>query len=63
MAYPSGRVSSPLERLALAVAYADAALVLGLFPALFFSPPEQGCSLCPPNLLLADGQPGACSQR
>lgn len=58
MAYPSGRLSSPLERLALAVAYADAALVLGLFPALFFSPPEQGCSLCPPNLLLAAGQPG-----
>ena len=58
MAYPSGRLSSPLERLALTVAYADAALVLGLFPALFFSPPEQGCSLCPPNLLLADGQPG-----
>ncbi len=58
MAYPSGRLSSPLERVALAVAYADAALVLALFPALFFSPPEQGCSLCPPNLLLADGQPG-----
>src|SRR6266568_1171770 len=53
MAYPSGRLSSPLERVALAVAYADAALVLALFPALFFSPPEQGCSLCPPNLLLA----------
>jgi signal transduction histidine kinase len=58
MAYPSGRLSFPLERLALVVAYADAALVLGLLPALFFSPPEQGCSLCPPNLLLADGQPG-----
>src|SRR6266571_1276871 len=52
MAYPSGRLSSPLERVALAVAYADAALVLALFPALFFSPPEQGCSLCPPNRLL-----------
>jgi len=58
MAYPSGRLSSRVERLAITVAYADAALVLGLFPALFFSPPEQGCSLCPPNLLLADGQPG-----
>ncbi len=40
------------------VAYADAALVLGLFPALFFSPPEQQCSMCPPNLLLTDAQPG-----
>jgi signal transduction histidine kinase len=58
LAYPSGRLSSPLGRLAVAVAYADAALVLGLLPALFFSPPEQGCSLCPPNLLLADSQPG-----
>jgi signal transduction histidine kinase len=58
LAYPPGRLSSPLERLALTVAYADAALILGLVPALFFSPPEQGCSLCPPNLLLADAQPG-----
>ena len=58
LAYPSGRLSSPLDRLAVTVAYADAALILGLLPALFFSPPEQGCSLCPPNLLLADSQPG-----
>jgi signal transduction histidine kinase len=58
LAYPSGRLSSPLDRLAVTVAYADVALILGLLPALFFSPPEQGCSLCPPNLLLADAQPG-----
>jgi len=58
LAYPPGRLSSPLERLAVTVAYADAALILGLLPALFFNPPEQGCSLCPPNLLLADSQPG-----
>jgi signal transduction histidine kinase len=58
LAYPSGRLSSPLDRLAVTVAYADAALLLGLLPALFFSPAEQGCSLCPPNLLLADAQPG-----
>jgi signal transduction histidine kinase len=58
LAYPSGRLSSPLDRLAVTVAYADAALILGLLPALFFSPPEQGCSLCPPNLLLADARPG-----
>jgi signal transduction histidine kinase len=58
LAYPSGRLASPLDRLAITVAYADAALILGLLPALFFSPPEQGCSLCPPNLLLADSQPG-----
>jgi signal transduction histidine kinase len=58
LAYPSGRLSSPLGRLAITVAYADAALLLGLLPALFFSPPGQGCSLCPPNLLLADDRPG-----
>lgn len=58
MAYPPGRLSSQVERLAVMVAYADAAVVLGLIPALFFSPLEQGCSLCPPNLLLAEGQPG-----
>jgi hypothetical protein len=58
LAYPSGRLSSPLERLAITIAYADAALILGLVPGLLFSPPEQGCSLCPPNLLLADVQPG-----
>jgi signal transduction histidine kinase len=58
LAYPSGRLASPLQRLAVMIAYADAALVLGLLPALFFSPPEQGCSLCPPNLLLADDRPG-----
>jgi signal transduction histidine kinase len=58
LAYPSGRLSSRVERLAVTVAYADAALILGLLPALFFSPPEQGCSLCPPNLLLADARPG-----
>src|SRR5215467_8189239 len=58
MAYPPGRLPSRPGRLAVVIAYADAALILGLIPALFFSPPEQGCSLCPPNLLLADAQPG-----
>jgi len=58
LAYPPGRLPSPLDRLAVMVAYADAALILGLLPALFFNPPEQGCSLCPPNLLLADARPG-----
>lgn len=58
LAYPSGRLASPLGRLAITVAYADAALVLGFLSALFFSPPGQGCSLCPPNLLLADDRPG-----
>jgi signal transduction histidine kinase len=58
LAYPSGRLLSRPGRLAVTVAYADAALILGLLPALFFSPPGQGCSLCPPNLLLADARQG-----
>jgi signal transduction histidine kinase len=58
MAYPFGRLSSRLERLAVGLAYVDGALVLGLLPALFFDPRRQACSLCPPNLLLLDSRPG-----
>jgi signal transduction histidine kinase len=57
LAYPFGRLSSRLERLAITVAYVDAALVLGFLPALFFDPGRQGCSLCPPNLLVLDSRP------
>jgi signal transduction histidine kinase len=58
LAYPSGRLSSRLERLAVSFAYVDGALILGLLPALFFDPRRQACSLCPPNLLLLDNRPG-----
>ncbi len=58
LAYPSGRVSSRLERLAVVVAYVGAGLVLGLLPALFFDPAREACGLCPPNLLLVRGRPG-----
>jgi signal transduction histidine kinase len=57
LTYPTGRVSSRLERVAIALAYVDAALVLGFMPALFFDPRRQGCSLCPHNLLLVDSDP------
>jgi signal transduction histidine kinase len=57
LAYPFGRLSSRLERLAVGLAYVDGALLLGLLPALFFDPQQQGCSLCPPNLLLLDSRP------
>jgi signal transduction histidine kinase len=52
LAYPMGRLASPLERLTIVVAYIDTVLVLGLLAALFFAPAAHQCYLCPPNLLL-----------
>jgi signal transduction histidine kinase len=57
LAYPFGRLSSAVERLTVTLAYVDVVLVLGFVPALFFDPRRQGCSLCPPNLLLVDSKP------
>jgi signal transduction histidine kinase len=57
LAYPFGRLPSRRERLSVGLAYADTALILGLLPALFFDPSRQGCSLCPPNLLVLDSRP------
>jgi signal transduction histidine kinase len=57
LAYPFGRLSSAVERLTVTLAYLGAALVLGFLPALFFNPRLQGCSLCPPNLLLVESRP------
>jgi signal transduction histidine kinase len=51
LAYPGGRLRSRLERVAVAVAYGGAVLVLGILPALFFDPDGQGCTQCPGNLL------------
>jgi signal transduction histidine kinase len=52
LAYPSGRLASPMERLTIVVAYVDTVLVLGLLAALVFAPAAHQCHLCPPNLLL-----------
>ncbi len=52
LAYPSGRLASSRERIAVAVAYAGGVLVLGLLPALFYDPSSQGCWQCPRNLLV-----------
>jgi signal transduction histidine kinase len=57
LAYPFGRLSSLPERMGVTAGYLNAALVLGLLPALFFDPWRQGCSLCPPNLLVLDSRP------
>jgi signal transduction histidine kinase len=57
LAYPFGRLPSRRERLSVGLAYVDAALILGLLPALFLDPSRQGCSLCPPNLLVLESRP------
>jgi signal transduction histidine kinase len=58
LAYPHGRLPSWGDRVALAVAYLGAVVVLGLLPAFFFDPAAQGCGECPANLLLVDHSPG-----
>jgi signal transduction histidine kinase len=51
LAFPSGRLSSPLERALVALAYVDALLLANL-KAPFWDPRLHGCSGCPRNLLL-----------
>jgi signal transduction histidine kinase len=51
LVYPDGRLQSRLERVAVAIAYGGAVLVLGILPALFFDPAVMGCGQCPANLL------------
>jgi len=58
LAYPSGRLASWGERVAVSVALAGAVLVLGLLPALFFDPAARGCAQCPDNLVLVSDEPG-----
>ena len=58
LAYPTGRLASRLERVAVGLALAGAVLVLGLLPALVYDPATFGCSRCPDNLLLVADEPG-----
>jgi hypothetical protein len=51
VAFPSGRLSSPLERAVVALAYVDA-LVIANINAPFWDPRQHGCSDCPHNLVL-----------
>jgi signal transduction histidine kinase len=55
LTYPSGRLSSQLDRIWLAVAYVGSFVLLGLLPALVFDPIEQGCGACPDSLFLVRG--------
>jgi signal transduction histidine kinase len=55
LAYPRGRLSSQIERAAVAFAYGGAVIVLGVLPALFSDPAAHACGPCPRNLaLIAD---------
>ena len=51
LAYPGGRLRSPLERVVVVIAYLGSAVVLGLLPALVFDP-GYTCADCPRNPLL-----------
>jgi hypothetical protein len=57
LAFPSGRLSSRIERVVVATAYGGTLLVLGVLPALFFDPAAEcgDCSRSPPP----PGQRGA----
>jgi signal transduction histidine kinase len=57
LAYPTGRLASRVERVAVGLALAGALLVLGLLPALVYDPATFGCSRCADNLLLVADEP------
>src|SRR5262249_40235676 len=54
LVFPDGRLSSLMERVAVAVAYAGTVLVLGLLPTVLFDPAAD-CDACARNLLLVNG--------
>jgi signal transduction histidine kinase len=54
LAFPSGRLEQPVDRLVVAVAYVTTT-VGSLVPVLFFDPVQFGCTAgCPENLLLIE---------
>lgn len=59
LSFPDGRLSSRAERLGLAAGYLGGVFLLGVWPALAFDPPSQGCAGCPGNLLQVADLPRA----
>ena len=59
LGYPGGRVRTWPSRLGLTLGYTGGVLLLGLLPALVFDPAAEGCTECPRNLLLMNGDRGA----
>jgi signal transduction histidine kinase len=58
VAYPTGRLRSPLNRFCVAVTYAAFLLLLGVLSAAVFDPQDGGCGECPRNLVLVHGDGG-----
>jgi signal transduction histidine kinase len=58
LAYPTGRLRSSLDVVALATSYGGALLLLGLLPAAVFDPRGTGCLECPRNLVLTTADSG-----
>ena len=65
LAYPGGRLRSPIERVTIAVAYVASIVLVGVLPALLFDPADAGCAECPSNLVVvsADGELAASMER
>jgi signal transduction histidine kinase len=58
VAFPTGRLRSPLTRICVGAAYAAALLLLGLLPSALFDPKVGGCGECAQNLVLVHRDSG-----
>jgi signal transduction histidine kinase len=58
VAYPTGRLHSPLNRFCVAVTYSVFLLLLGVLSAAVYDPQAGGCGECPRNLVLVHGHGG-----
>jgi signal transduction histidine kinase len=55
LAYPRGRLSSPLERWTVGLAYSVGIVLLGILPTAVFDPQATGCHQCSRNVVLVAG--------
>jgi signal transduction histidine kinase len=58
-AYPSGRLSTTVDRVVVAAGYAGAVGILGVGTTVLYQPAAAGCTDCPSNLGMVSNQPGA----
>ena len=52
LAYPGGRLRSPVERVVVGLAYVACLGLVGVLSVALFDPVAEGCAQCPQNLLL-----------